>query len=434
MGKCARNELRGNELLMGMPDIWFFIIAAVIIGAGFMNLLPEGMVGGFALLMSLGYFIRYVYWKIPLIKNTLGLAAVSLTCAIIGYLGLWPENIVETASSFVSGGSDFLSWFIAALIVGNILGMNRDVLIKAGIRYIIPVLGGVVCAYTLGSLVGMAFGMPVKETLLYIAGPIMGGGTGAGAVPMSEMYAKAMNLTSDLTFAKLYPALNIGEWIAIFGAIGLNFLGKKKPGLTGNGILMKTADGEKGESKEVFSYGMKFSDLGTGLFLAVAFFILGRILNHFFPVLHNYAWTIISVAVCKILKVLPSRMEYGAVKWTEFLQSTFTICLSAGIGISMINLASLIEMLMQPGYVFICFAVVAGAILGAGFFGMLMKFYFVESAITAGCCMANCGGSGDVMVLTSSDRMELMSFAQISSRIGGALILIIQSVLLSILI
>uniref|UniRef100_UPI0011316409 2-hydroxycarboxylate transporter family protein n=1 Tax=Salmonella enterica TaxID=28901 RepID=UPI0011316409 len=42
-----------------------------------------------------------------------------------------------------------------------------------------------------------------------------------------------------------------------------------------------------------------------------------------------------------------------------------------------------------------------------------------ESSITAGLCMANRGGSGDLEVLSACNRMNLISYAQISSRLGG---------------
>jgi Na+/citrate or Na+/malate symporter len=74
-----------------------------------------------------------------------------------------------------------------------------------------------------------------------------------------------------------------------------------------------------------------------------------------------------------------------------------------------------------------------GAILGAGLVGKLVGFFPIDAAITAGLCMSNMGGTGDVAVLSAAERIELMPFAQISSRIGGAFILILSSVLLQVL-
>ena len=74
---------------------------------------------------------------------------------------------------------------------------------------------------------------------------------------------------------------------------------------------------------------------------------------------------------------------------------------------------------------------VVGAILGAGLVGRWVGFYFIESAITAGLCMTNMGGTGDVAVLSACKRMQLMPFARISTSIGGALIIFLCGLLAS---
>jgi len=120
----------------------------------------------------------------------------------------------------------------------------------------------------------------------------------------------------------------------------------------------------------------------------------------------------------------------GAKKLAAFCTKPLMGMCMVGIGIAFTDLGELMAVLNFKT-LFICLFVVLGAIIGAGVVGTLFGFYFVESAITAGLCMANRGGSGDLQVLGAANRMELMSYAAISSRIGGAIILLIGSIAFS---
>jgi len=79
--------------------------------------------------------------------------------------------------------------------------------------------------------------------------------------------------------------------------------------------------------------------------------------------------------------------------------------------------------------VVIALLIVLGAIFGSAIVGKWVGFYPVDAAITAGLCMANRGGSGDLAVLGASKRMGLMAYAQLSSRLGGGIVLVIGSIL-----
>jgi Na+/citrate or Na+/malate symporter len=52
--------------------------------------------------------------------------------------------------------------------------------------------------------------------------------------------------------------------------------------------------------------------------------------------------------------------------------------------------------------------------------GRYLKMYPIESAII-NACHSGQGGTGDVAILTAANRMQLMPFAQIATRIGGAI-------------
>ena len=107
--------------------------------------------------------------------------------------------------------------------------------------------------------------------------------------------------------------------------------------------------------------------------------------------------------------------------------------IDARVGVCYTDLQEIINAITFANVV-IAAIIVIGAVLGAAIGGWLMGFFPIESAITAGLCMANRGGSGDLEVLSACNRMNLISYAQISSRLGGGIVLVIASIVFGMMI
>ena len=70
-------------------------------------------------------------------------------------------------------------------------------------------------------------------------------------------------------------------------------------------------------------------------------------------------------------------------------------------------------------------------LMGTGFLvGRFLKMYPIETAII-NACHSGQGGTGDVAILTAANRMQLMPFAQIATRIGGAITVTLVLIALS---
>jgi Na+/citrate or Na+/malate symporter len=278
-------------------------------------------------------------------------------------------------------------------------------------------------------VVGMLVGYGFVDAIMYIAIPMMGGGMGAGVVPLSGMYSQALNADAAVIISRMIPASTLGNVMAIVGAGVLAKLGEIKPSLSGNGKLMRKNNEDLSEDEKP-AESIKL--MGMGLIIAMTFYLLGTYINKAVPAVHTYAWMIILVAISKAAGIVPKKIEYAAQQWSQFVMGNWTQALLVGIGISMIDLGAVIES-FSVTYLILVFVVVGGVALGAGIGGQLVGFYPIESAITAGLCTTNMGGTGDIAVLSASKRMELLPFAQIATRICGALILVVASILIKVL-
>lgn len=427
-----KSEQKSGLRILGMKLPLYLIVVAASLAAIYLEVLPQNMVGAFLVLLVFGELLNLIGNKTPIINTYFGggpIVAILVGSALVHY-SLIPKSTIETVTTFMKGGG-FLDFYIAALITGSILGMNRKLLIKAAVRYLPCILGGVIAALGLVALVGPLVGYNPAEAVAYIGIPIMGGGMGAGAVPISKVFASALNMDADTILSKLVPAVALGNALAIVAGGVLNRIGKKNKKLSGDGQLVISDDPELAyKEKELKQHSI--TDYATGIVLATGFFTVGALIALLFKLIginiHTYAWMIISVAVVKALNLMPEKYEDACALFYKFIANNFTAALLLGIGIGYTNLGQIIAA-FTPQYLVLVFVVVLGAILGSGAVGRLVGFYPIEAAVTAGLCMANMGGTGDVAVLTAAERMNLMPFAQISSRLGGAFIILLASFL-----
>ena len=115
-------------------------------------------------------------------------------------------------------------------------------------------------------------------------------------------------------------------------------------------------------------------------------------------------------------------------EWGQFAIKSWTAAALAGIGFTLIDLNTILKTL-TPLYLITVVLIVGIITFTASVLGKLVGFFPLESAIAAGMCTTNMGGSGNVAVLSSAHRMELLPFAQIVTRSCGALMLTLGGIL-----
>lgn len=419
------------------PAPVFLVFAAIVLVAALTGNLPDSMLSGFAVTVLLGGFLIWLGNLVPVVRD-FGLPTILCTFvpAVLIFAGLMPENAVAVVQNFVDGYG-FLDFFVMALIAGSILGMPRALLLKAGPRFAVPLVGCLIATFVVIGGLGAVTGFGFLEGILFVAAPIMAGGLGLGAVPMSEMYAARTGGDAASFMGDLMSAVVMANIVCILIAGVYNGVGKRKKqlfvGFNGYGQLMrvqgKADEMALPEKKDLSS----FISLGKGLLIAAVLFVAGNLVAAYLPVLHPYAWTILFAAAVKIFGLLPKDLEDGSSEWGDMIGAILVPALLVGVSMTYIDVQEVLASLSNPMFIILTICTVLVATLSSGFLGWLVKFHFVEAAITPGLVMADTGGSGDVSVLSAANRMHLMPFAALTNRLGGALVLFVTSLLVPLL-
>lgn len=424
--------------IYGAPWYIALIASAIILFTAYVGALEVDMGSSIALILAYGIIFYEIGERLPIWNTYIGggVLAAFFGTAIIAQLKLVPEQYVESIDAFVSGdASGFLTFFIILLIAGSVLALEKKILLKSFVGYLPAILGGLFCSIALGVGAGLIFGIQPPDVIIKYVLPIMGGGNGAGAVPMSEIYEQATGEPAANYYAFAIIILTIANIMSIIAGGLLNRLGQIKPSLTGDKkTLLRNDEHITSEDEKIEP---SINDMGAALLIAVACYAVGQVFaEHLLPTLfgakiHKFAYMIIFVIILAATGVIPKEIRAGAKRLQKFMTTTCSVIVMAGLGFDF-NLQELVAACTLQNVVIALFVVI-GAIIGSALVGYLVGFHPIDSAITAGLCMANRGGNGDIAVLGAADRMDLIAYAQLSSRLGGGVVLIIASFLFSFL-
>ncbi|SOZ14656.1 Citrate/malate transporter (fragment) [Cupriavidus taiwanensis] len=125
------------------------------------------------------------------------------------------------------------------------------------------------------------------------------------------------------------------------------------------------------------------------------------------------------IVAAKLGRAISPALEQGGKGVYQFFSGIVTWPLLFALGVALTPWQEFVSAFTVPTVVTV-FATV-GSMIASGFFvARFVAMYPIDVAVVTGCHSGQ-GGAGDIAILTAANRMQLMPFAQIATRIGGAI-------------
>ena len=415
-----------------VPVPIYVILIAVLAGFTYTGDVKGEISTMIALLVIGGFTCAEIGKRMPVLRN-IGAGAIFATFvpSALAYYKLLPPQIEKSVVEFTKY-TNFLYLFIACIIVGSILGMDRKVLVQGFLKIFVPLAVGSIAAGIVGTLVGTLLGMGASHTFFFVVIPIMAGGVGEGAIPLSVGYSEILGQPQGDMFAQVLPPVMLGSLTAILLAGTLNYVGKQYPTLTGEGRLQPgehdEMDPARQDAEDETGAPIDVGTIAAAGLAAITLYLVGVMCHRLFGLPAPVAMLFLAV-FAKLVSAVPPHLQQGGFVVYKFFSTAVTYPLLFAIGVSMTPWDKLIAAFNLPNLITIV-STVATLMATGGLMGRWLNMYPIETAII-NACHSGQGGTGDVAILTAANRMQLMPFAQIATRIGGAITVTLVLITLS---
>ncbi|MDF7671407.1 2-hydroxycarboxylate transporter family protein [Orbaceae bacterium ESL0721] len=419
-----------DDYKIGVIPLPFFIIAGILIAAEVLitGKLPNEIVVMIVTCGFFGFLCGEIGKRLPIVGK-MGAAAICATfipSAMVYYhipfidanITILPQTLATSITKFYKD-THILYLYICCIIVGSIMNMDRKTLIQGFVKIFVPMVCGEVVGMLVGIGVGTLLGLSAFETFFFLVLPIMAGGVGEGAIPLSIGYAAILGMSEGEALGRVLPIVMLGGLTGIICGGTLNRLGKKYPHLTGNGRLFPKSEDDEQEKETVKKESViDVTTFASGVLLAAMLYMVGMILAKMTGIPAPVGMLFAAVFVKLVHGVSPKVLSGSQVVY-KFFQTSVTYPILFAVGVAITPWHRIVEAFTVVNLIVIICTVVS--LVTTGFFvSKRLGMYPIDAAVIS-CCQSGQGGTGDVAILTAAERMELMPFAQIATRIGGAI-------------
>ena len=416
-----------NRIKIGfIPLSLYIILVLAYLAMTISNIVPENdMLVSLGIMTVFAYLLEEIGKTIPILKDLGGkVLVVTFLPAFLVYKHWLPQSTVTVVSDFMNN-NNFLMFFITLLVVGSIASMNRQTLVKATSRIIIILILCDVIGSLIGTGVGILLGLSAWNAYFFIVAPIMAGGVGEGAMPLSIGYAAILSgMGQNDIFGKILPCVMLGSLVAVLLSGMLKKIGEKYPQLNGQGNLID-GDDEHLENLKGSAKPVNIEKTLLAGVVAITIYFVAVYVEHLLKSLLGFSIPspvilLVSLMGAKMLGFIPKNIEEGGNSLYGFTVRGITPPLLFGVGVAKTDWLELIEVFKNPATIVTIIVTVVAIVATAFIAAKFLKMYPVDTAIAVSCCSGQ-GGTGALAILAAGDRMELMPFAQVAVRLGGAM-------------
>ncbi|MBP3059478.1 malate:citrate symporter [Texas Phoenix palm phytoplasma] len=418
-------------------------------------------------IMILSSIFKFIADRTPIIKDIGGSSILYLLVpAFLLSYKFFPESssITQFQQAFKakasylnsSSGIGFSEFFVSALISGSLLNIKKHTLNEAFKRFLPLVIISLIISGLSVGIMGYFF-KPIGgingvngsnynffvNSIFYIFVPIASGGLTCGIIPLTMIFSQGNTIFEEKFKSHIIPALLIsGIFSVILSGLIKKFLGKTRFDSPDGNLEKKSINkknNNKSNSNDCKGLDEKFthSELATGFIsifvLYVSSSIARNLLIRCLPLnMENYIpptiiFLVLLVLLFKFFDIMPSYYVNCTNQASTFITKTFTptVLMLVGCGI---DINKIINSFYNIPFLVICMLCVIITALSAAIIGNKFGYYPVQSAISAGLCANSIGGAGNIAILEASKSFVLMPYAQIATRLGGDIIVILSSI------